>query len=330
MKLALNLLILILILLLSSCTKPVKENGLRGSYIGQKLPGTTPQLFAEGIVSTGMIERDLSVSPDGNEIYFSVRYQDKFAIVVTKKKNGIWTSPEVTKFSGLYNDIEPFIQPDGKKMFFVSKRPLMADSTNKYKYNMWYMTKIGNTWGNPKPVGEPINGSGSVFYPSITKDGTMYFTRRFEDNSEFIFRSKLVNGKYSEPEKLPQNINSTNAQYNTFISPDEDFIIVPTWREKDSFGASDYYVSFRNEDDTWSELINLGDKINTKRDEYTPSLSPDGKYFFFQRIIIADSKNEKPVSYSDIKKKFNQPENGNSDIYWVDAKVIKILNPYKK
>lgn len=329
MKSLSSILTLILLFIFTSCTKPVKEQGLRGPYLGQKLPGKTPELFAPGMVSTGMNERDLAVSPDNSEIYFSVRYKNKYVIAVSKVKNGVWQKPEVASFSGIHNDIEPYIQPDGEKMFFVSKRPLTAGEKNKYEFNMWYMDKTPEGWGEPKPVESPINGFGSVFYPSVTKTGTLYFTRRFEGNVEYIFRSKLINGKYSEPEKLPDNVNTTKSQFNTFISPDEDFLIIPVWGRKDTKGSSDYYVSFRDKNDNWSDLINLGDKINTPLDEYTPSLSPDGKYFFFQRKVTVEDKKEKTLTYFDILKVHNNPENGNSDIYWVDAQVIRDLNPFK-
>ena len=69
-----------------------------------------------------------------------------------------------------------------------------------------------------------------------------------------------------------------------------------------------YFVSFRDLNDNWSKLIDLGDTINNGENGWAPSLSPDGKYFFFHRFT----------------------EGENSDIYWVDAKVITDLNPYKK
>ena len=64
-----------------SCTPAVDEGQvdegakefyeLTGNYLGQELPGMTPRLFAPGIVSTGLSERDMAITPDGDEIYFS-------------------------------------------------------------------------------------------------------------------------------------------------------------------------------------------------------------------------------------------------------------------
>ena len=43
---------------------------LKGAYLGQKRPGQTPELFAPGIISNGLANRDVAISPDGKEMYF--------------------------------------------------------------------------------------------------------------------------------------------------------------------------------------------------------------------------------------------------------------------
>ena len=326
--------ILVVGLLLISCNqKDTKDDvdsqvsSLSGSYLGQKLPDTTPEIFAPGIISTELDERDLTISPDGNEIYFSVpsRQWNSWVsnIVCVKQVKGVWLKPEVVTFSGQFlGDIEPFIQADGKRLYFVSERPLVEGKENKYSHNIWYVNKTENGWSEPIPVGDPINGHGSVYYPSITKSGTMYFSRVHEDKSELVYRSKFVNGSFTEPELQELNVNNAS---NAYISPDEDFLIVPTVIENNTYGNDDYYVSFRDENDTWSELINLGDKINTPGWDFCPSLSPDGKYFFFQRDAWTEDLDGKTLNYDDLVDIYN----GRGDIYWVDASVITDLNPFK-
>jgi hypothetical protein len=335
-KIRLSNVILLAGLLMFSCNQKKNENkdskltDLSGPYLGQELPGTTPKLFAPGIVSTDLPERDLTISPDGNEIYFTVQLGPltdfRSCIVGVRQINGYWTKPEVVSFSGQYSDIEPFIQPDGKKMYFASRRPLVQGVENKARYSIWYVDRIGDAWGTPKPVGEPITGGGMVCYASITKSGTMYFTKMHEDGNEFIYRSKFVDGKFTTPEILPKNVNINDTQWNAFISPDEDFLIVPSYVEGDSYGSYDYYVSFRDENDNWSDLINLGEKINSPGLDFTPSVSPDGKYFFFQRMAFTEKLDEKILTYNDLIN----VHNGRGDIYWVDASVIHELNPFKK
>ena len=63
------------------------------------------------------------------------------------------------------------------------------------------------------------------------------------------FRSKIIDGIYIEPELLGPEINSGRSRYNALISSDERFLIVPTYGMEDSFGATDYYISFRDDTD---------------------------------------------------------------------------------
>ena len=43
---------------------------VKGPYLGQKPPGMTPQVFAPGIVSTGLNTRDIAITPDGKHLFF--------------------------------------------------------------------------------------------------------------------------------------------------------------------------------------------------------------------------------------------------------------------
>jgi len=306
------------------------ELALSGPYLGQKLPGMIPEIFAPGIVSSKFYERDLAVSPDGSEIYFTIRYRkwhkDKFAIIVVKEIDGVWTEPEVAPFSGEYFDMEPYIQADGKKMFFTSKRVPPGVDEDEFRkrtwylqFNIWYMNRIEDGWDEPKIVSEEINGLGGALYASMTKSGTLYFTKATPEG-EFIYRSKLKNGKFSMAEKLPENVNSQEIQFKAFISPDEDYILVPVLKSGEN---EEYHVSFRDKNDNWSKLISIEKTLNVNSG-YVPSISPDGKYIFFQ------THNERFTEYKDTYKDIVRMHDGGGDIYWVDAKVITNLNPFIK
>jgi tricorn protease-like protein len=63
--------------------------------------------------------------------------------------------------------------------------------------------------------------------------------------------------------------------------------------------------------------------------EYSPYVSPDGEYFFFMssRMRPADERAEDRLTYAVLEQRHNQPRNGNSDIYWIDAGFIEELRP---
>jgi Tol biopolymer transport system component len=309
---------------------------LTGGYLGQVVPGDEPQLFAPGIVSTGMYTRDIAMTPDGGEIYYCVMEAGFSVILQSKLVEGHWTKPEVTSFSAdaAHQEIEPHIAPDGQKMLFLSDRrpdgvPLEPDERGRWaNQDIWVVDRIGDDWGEPYNLGPPVNTDSSEFFPSLTRDGTIYFTRSHPATREsYIYRSRWVDGQYAEPERLPTQVNSTNSQYNAFIAPDESYIIVPVAGREDSFGGTDYYIVFRNDDDAWSEPINLGDRINTAVGaEFSPYVSPDGRYFFFmssRRIPWTEVPDT--LSYDYIQGRVDSPGNGKSDIYWVDAGFVEQL-----
>jgi len=80
------------------------------------------------------------------------------------------------------------------------------------------------------------------------------------------------------PKQLVGMLNQT-----AYIAPDESYLIYcsRSFTPVDDYG--DLFISFRRPDGSWTDRIKLDESINTKGDERFPSVSPDGKYFFFNR-----------------------------------------------
>ena len=222
------------------------------------------------------------------------------------------------------------IDHDGQHLYFLSTRPRegVEYQPGWSNQDIWAVDRTEDGWSKPYNLGLPIDTDQPEFFPSVTRDGTMYFTRGGRES--YIFRSRLVDGAYTTPERLPQQVNSTQNQYNAFIAPDESYLIFATPARPDGLGRDDYFVCFRGTDDTWSEPVNLGEPINSPRGyEYSPYVSPDGKYFFFsaQRTKTPEEYYGEEVTYDEIMTAYNEPENGNIDIYWVSAAFIEQLRP---
>lgn len=331
-----------LLLFSVGCSGPTTERdasivapALEGPYLGQIPPGPEPVLFAPGIVSTGMHTRDLAMSPAGDEIYFSVQAGPLGAILGARLVNGEWTQPEVAGFSSdpTMNEIEPHISPDGSRFFFVSDRgidggPVPEAERGKWEQaDIWVMAREDGRWGQPARLGPPVNTDAPEFFPSSTADGTLYFTRENpETRRNYIYRSRPEGEGYAEPELLPEQVNSAN-QFNAFVAPDESYLIVGVFGRADSHGGTDYYIVFRDEDDRWSDPLNLGPAINMARgEEWSPYVSPDGKYFFFMSARQPYPGNAPETLTRDWLMEFHQgPESGNPAIYWVDAGFLDDL-----
>ena len=276
-----------------------KNPKLKGDYLGQKKPGLKPEIFAPGIISTSELnERDVSFSSDGKEFYFTQWPQDgDWDVMYMKQENGRWTEPCRASFSGDYNEAEAFFTPDEKQIFFISNRPKEGDG-NPETWEIWFVEREGKEWGTPRILGSPFEGG---FYTTFTKDRVMYYTAINAENTD-LYLSKYCNGKFGKPERLGDNVNTGKDEYNSFIAPDESYLIFTSDGWGNSYGEDDLYICFRREDGTWTKARNMGPGVNSSARDYCPSVSPDGKYFFF-----------------------SSRRGGKEDIFWVDAKIIENL-----
>ena len=285
-----------------------------------------PIVFSEGNISTGDDESHPAFTPDGGTLFFlkNTPSFNHWTIVVSQYGGGKWGTPEVATFSGQYSDADPFITQDGRNLFFISTRPV--DGKPKEDTDIWVIEKGASGWGEPRHLGPLINSNSSEWFPTITKDGTLYFgsDRPGGKGRTDIWRSKLVNGKYSEPENLGDAINSPASEVEPYIAPDESFIIFAAAGRPDGKGAFDLYISYYK-NGLWTKGENLGDRINSSAWDFAPKISPDGKYFFFtSNRSFADRPLEKPLSYKELLAKLRGPRNGLRDIYQIDIGALRL------
>jgi len=294
--------LLLSVLIFSSNNQQDDFPVLKGPYLGQKLPGMIPEIFAPGIISTKEnYELNSVFSPKGDEFYYEISTttpEEKkkgkyfYIIMVSKHKNGIWTKPEMVPFSGKYATMDMCFSPDGNRLYFTSDRPNPYESSPKN--NIWYVTRVGEGWSDPKIPGPPIYSKkvrqGQV---SLAANGSLYF-RRGDD----LFYAKFKKGKFLLPVILPKEINSPYAEGKPFVAPDESYLLFIRYAMPTNIdGGKGLYISFRSGDGIWTPAK------NTNIYGSLPKITPDGKYFFFSR---------------------------GGDIYWVDAGFIEDLKPKEK
>ncbi|MEO7047976.1 MAG: hypothetical protein ABI091_21940, partial [Ferruginibacter sp.] len=189
----------------------------------------TPALLAPGVISTGQYETHAALSPSGDTMYFLKCSPDMnlSAICVSYKKNNEWQKPEIADFSGKYLDVDPFVTRDGNTIYFVSNRPYRKQDTLNSSWDIWKVTRNGNTWSNAVHLDSAINSGSDEYYPSIADNGTLYFgsSRDGGKGGSDIYCSKPVNGEYKTVENLGDSINTADNQYEAFIAPDESYLI---------------------------------------------------------------------------------------------------------
>jgi hypothetical protein len=272
---------------------------LAGPYLGQKTPGTTPEIFAPGIVSTEAHEFSCSFTPDGNEFYFTRRDPEKNIplIMVTKLADGRWTKPEAVPFVENAPSFEPRVTADGKRLYFTVMKTIPGQEGPPM--NVFYVERQGSGWGAAQNAGPTFNPM-KAMYISTTRDGTIYTTSvAGGPGSESVGVARPVEGKYEKIEKLGPPINVGAQDMYPFVAPDESYLLFNSKRPVEGI-KSGLFVSFRREDGTWGDPAAVGLPLEVG----LPLVSPDGKFLFF-----------------------TAGERGKSDIYWVDAKVIETLRP---
>jgi hypothetical protein len=272
------------------------------SYLGQQPPEETPVVFLPGIVSTEeFFEFSCTISPDGDEFYFARRINNNDIPMVVWWEQGVLSQPEVAKYLKAVGGFEPHLSPDGRKLYITRFAPppmglkedknLSPRDMEAQMVNIWSMEKSDTAWGEPMFC---VNG----MYVSTSDSGTIY-TTDIRSISEGICRYRLVNGRYTDREYLQGGVNFPLPGAHPCIAPDESFIVFDSKRNDDPENA-DLFVCFRQKDGNWSEAFNLGNAINTCKNEICPSISPDSKYLFYM---------------------------SKGDIYWVSADIIQKLRP---
>ncbi|MEP2990454.1 MAG: alpha/beta hydrolase-fold protein [Parasphingorhabdus sp.] len=258
-----------------------KLNTVTKPYLGQKLPGLIPEAFAPGLVSTERWEYGGVFSPDMKEFYLLKDDEnEQTSFVVFQYESGEWRDSPISRRVG-----QPFISPDGETMH-LGKR---------------YKERTESGWSEIKNLGGEFEDI-RVMRLTASAKGTYYFDEAGTDGDGRIRYSRLVDGKRETPRLASEVINTGTWLAHPFIAPDESYIL---WdgRKEGGFGSSDIYVSFRQQDGSWGDAINLGDKINTDAWEASASVTPDGKFLFFHRTV----------------------SEGNVDIFWVDAQIVENL-----
>ncbi|ELR68693.1 WD40-like beta propeller repeat protein [Fulvivirga imtechensis AK7] len=283
-----------------------------------------PQLFEPGRISTKYPNRDIAISPDREEIFYTFQgYKREFSVIMHLMQiNGEWMEPVVASFSGQFHDLEPAFAPDGKRLYFASNRPT-EEGSKKADYDIWYVDKEHGKWGTPVNVGAPVNTDKNEFYPSVAENGSLYFTAEYEGNKgkEDIYVSRYSDGKYARPESLSEGVNSETYEFNAFVAPDESYIIFSSYGRADDLGGGDLYISMKNEQGEWTNARHLPAPINSEALDYCPFVSADQQYFFF---TSNRSKVQQADKYKELILMMESIENGFDNVYWMKAdRVLK-------
>jgi Tol biopolymer transport system component len=292
--------------------------------VKKNIDNITVSIFAPGTISTPDFELNASFMPDGKTVYFTkslVGWQQPL-IMLSKKVNNQWQQPEVASFSGRWQDMNPYVSKDGKRIYFITNRTSNGEGGRDRNL---YFTEIQNgAWSEPVAVPGELNDSFSLFFPTVTATGVVYFcaTRPEGKGASDVYRSHLVNGLYQKPEPVV-SINSEFEDADADVSPDGRLLVFASVRPG-GLGGHDLYLSLLQPDGTWGAPQHLGNSINTSALDLDPTFTPDGKFVYFSSNRLAtELAYKKPIkSLADVNDHVRKIENGQMNIYYFSVSEI--------
>jgi outer membrane protein OmpA-like peptidoglycan-associated protein/tetratricopeptide (TPR) repeat protein len=175
---------------------------------------TIPDLFSSSKFRKHH-ESIISMSPDGKKLFL---YRDNKIYEVSMDNLQKESPKKLSKSINFdYYQNHAFLSKDGKTLYFTSEGRGGVGGID-----IWKAEKTGDgTWSKPENLGTPVNTEYDEDAPFITDDGqTLYFASRGHPGfGNFdIYKSNLVNGKWSAPENLGRPINS--AAHDIFMVTD--------------------------------------------------------------------------------------------------------------
>ena len=192
-----------------------------------------------------------------------------------------------------YSELNPVMAPDGKTLYFGRKN----HPENKFgktgsdqiagSQDIWFSEYTAGEWTAARRMPDNLNKIEYNTALSISPDGQTMLLRTPIMPGSGEQRSFSIAKKNGNNWGNPVKCNIKN--YERMCKGKNDFAfmtndgkaILLAFSEKKNSDEDDLYVSFLENDGTWSEPANLGPDINTNYTETTPFLAADGKTLYF-------------------------------------------------
>lgn len=216
-------------------------------YFSKNLQGKwAPAEAAGGTINTPQSEAAQTLSADGQWMIYSANGRkdsygnyDLYMAELTPKG---WE--DSYHFGSKINtdqwESQPSLSPDGKDLYFASRRPGGYGGIDIYVSHL----QPSGYFGAPENLGPNINTPGDDQCPFIHADNqTLYFTSNnwpgYGDDDLFFVR-KQPNGEWSQPQNLGYPINTVDKEGTLYVAADGRTAYYASDR-LDSYGGLDIY-----------------------------------------------------------------------------------------
>lgn len=211
------------------------------------------------------------------------------------------------KENGKYNESTPIFTKDGRTMYFTrnnftdGKRGVNEKQVTLLK--LYSSELIDGKWGNIKEL--PFNSDQySTAHPALSVDEkTLYFASDMPGTlgqSDLYKVSINGNGAYGTPINLGPSINTEGRETFPFISEENELYFASDGRP--GLGGLDVFVSKIQEDETFDEVQNVGEPVNSKQDDFAFVIDSKKRNGFFSSNRISGNGLDDVYRFTETKR----------------------------
>lgn len=220
---------------------------------------------------------------DGKQLIYTRRVnntnEDFFQ---SDKTDSSWqlSAPLKGNINSNFNEGAQTISQDGQWLIFTGCNfPEGFGSCDLY---ISFLTPDG--WSTPENMGGRINSDAWESAPTLSPDKKdLYFaSRRYGGlgGSDIYVSHRLPNGRWSEPENLGPQVNTSGDESCPFIHADNQTLYF-TSNGHQGYGGDDLFLVRKGPKGIWSKPNNLGYPINTIENEGSLVIAADGRTAYY-------------------------------------------------
>ncbi|MFZ6001967.1 MAG: OmpA family protein [Bacteroidota bacterium] len=189
-------------------------------------------------------------------------------------------------------------QAQYKRQYALGRKALLTEPKTM-KDPVAFASGINTKYPDYMPNSDPTGRL--LYFTSKRIGGTAVDKADAEEGDEDIYQIEFKDGKWSEPQLLPEPINSSNHEGASSFSADGQTVVYTACGRDGGVGSCDLYI-MTLEGTQWSQPKNFGNVVNSEEWDSQPTISSDGT-----RIIFAS---ERKGGY------------GSQDLYMIERNVF--------
>lgn len=191
-----------------------------------------------------------------------------------RQENGTLSKPEVfsENITTKFHEGPLCFNRSGDRVFFTRNDFKRGNRRNNskgiMKLQIYTSTKEGNDWSKPSSMNFNTKEYEEA-HPAITPDGRhLFFSSDREDGygGMDLYVTEFINGEWSEPSNLGQNINTPGNDVFPYVHDDGTLYFASNGR--DGLGGLDIYEAILDANNSWLGADNIGTPFNSPKDDF--------------------------------------------------------------